>query len=86
MTTTYDVTIGFYVWASATDEIEAASPEEARDVALGRSRDGRYLWEVDWDCCGDDSVMVERGDEHWDFPGEDERLRSAAPELVRALR
>ena len=85
--TTYHVTVGFYVWASATNEIEAASPEEARDVALGRSRDGRYLWDVNWDCGGGgDSVTVERGDKRWDYPGEDERLRGAAPGLVRALK
>ena len=65
--TTCDASVGFCVWARATDEIEAASSEEARDISLGRSRDGRYLWEVDWDCCGNDSVTVEGDDERWDY-------------------
>ena len=27
---TYDASVGFYVWARSTDEVEAASPEEVR--------------------------------------------------------
>ena len=60
--TRYDTSVSFYVWARATDKVEVA-----RNMALQRSRDGRYLWEVDWDCCGDDSVTVEGDDERWDY-------------------
>ncbi len=40
--TTYDVTVGFHVWARATDEIEAASPEgEATQTHLPKARTSR---------------------------------------------
>ncbi len=40
--TTYDVTVGFHVWARATDEIEAASPEgKATQTNLPKARTSR---------------------------------------------